>query len=481
MNNEMNHIQIKKSNELIELTSYNLPKAASIVLLYLIAQLKDDNSKFPLFDLHYDDIRQIANLDGKKRVKSKEDVFHIMNQLNTSPIRWEDERYEHQVVWLTKLRRDKKTGRFSFYFHPDLKKYLLQLKSHFTKYSLFYTFSLSPNSIKMYELMKRYQFKGSFVITIEKLKFQLALQGRYERFQDFKRRVLTPAQEELSKFTDVKFKFKVEEKINRRIHSLKFFMSENVPKQLPSEVLELMEDAPIMTSPNEQEESEQIPSEQIETNPSNISNEHTIILNELSKWGIAENKAKQYIQQYGTIHLSSTIEYVEQKAKLGKVESKAGFLIEFLQQGWKSDILENKHQQQQIKNLVFDINLLKNEIEKVLPDLLSELEQKEYEANLPLMLQLINTHRQVADSIYQDLQTTHSIFAKYYNSLEQMLMESVSFQKIVPPILRQKFPKEFEMSTRAFEKKREKILSELTQKKNKLKSLEQELISLKKA
>jgi len=114
-----------------------------------------------------------------------------------------------------------------------LQEYLIQLKEHFTRYSLSNIVYLNGNAIRLYEVLKRYQYKGECEITVEKLKFYLGIENKYTKFYEFKRWVLMPSQKEIEKYTDIRFEFRPCKKEKKKILSLKFYIFENEPKYTP--------------------------------------------------------------------------------------------------------------------------------------------------------------------------------------------------------------------------------------------------------
>ncbi len=111
-------------------------------------------------------------------------------------------------------------------FNPDLKPQLLLLKNNYTKYILKNICSLnSPNAIRIYELLKQYEYIGCRTIETIELKSMLGIQNKYKNFNDFKKYVIIPAQKELLK-TDILFEFE-EIKKGRRIDALKFNIFKN--------------------------------------------------------------------------------------------------------------------------------------------------------------------------------------------------------------------------------------------------------------
>lgn len=95
------------------------------------------------------------------------------------------------------------------YLHPELKPYILDIKQRYTKY--FFKSITGLNSIysmRLYELLKQYEFRNSRSFNLEDLRFLLNItEGKYAKYTDFKKRVLLSSQKELQEKTDITFDF----------------------------------------------------------------------------------------------------------------------------------------------------------------------------------------------------------------------------------------------------------------------------------
>ena len=223
---------IIKHNKLIE-TSYKLNSREQFFVLYLISQISQNHNEFKEYKMHYTEIERIINFDGKRRLANKSEVFALMDKLNSVPIIYEKGSIVGKSVWLQHVEHDTETDDFTFSISDKLQEYLIQLKEHFTKYSLSNIVYLNGNAIRLYEVLKRYQYKGECEITVDKLKFYLGIENKYTKFYEFKRWVLIPSQKEIEQYTDIRFEFRPCKKEKKKILSLKFYIFENEPKYTP--------------------------------------------------------------------------------------------------------------------------------------------------------------------------------------------------------------------------------------------------------
>ncbi|MEM6966177.1 MAG: replication initiation protein [Bacteroidota bacterium] len=226
---------IVKHNKLIE-TSYKMNSREQFFVLYLISKISQNDSEFREYRMHYSEIERILNFDGKRRIANKNEVFSLMDRLNSVPIVYEKGTIVGKSVWLQHMEHDTETDEFTFSLSEKLRDYLLQLKEHFTQYNISNIVYLNSNAIRLYEVLKRYQFLGECTLEVEKIKFYLGIEGKYLKFYEFKRWVLIPCQKDIEKYADIKFEFMPARKKGKSIISLKFYISENTPAYVPENV-----------------------------------------------------------------------------------------------------------------------------------------------------------------------------------------------------------------------------------------------------
>lgn len=122
-------------------------------------------------------------------------------------------------------------GTVSLCFDPKLRPYLLQLKNNFTQFELENTFKIRSNyTIRMYEICKYIlDHGGSKVFSIEELKAYIGISKKeYPHYANFKNRVITPSQAEMSELTDLSFEY-TEIKVSRKVTGLKINVQLNKP------------------------------------------------------------------------------------------------------------------------------------------------------------------------------------------------------------------------------------------------------------
>lgn len=124
--------------------------------------------------------------------------------------------------------------------------YLLQLATQageqgafYTRYGLRYVLPMRGQySTRLYEILKSYQKNNrEWFFDLEELKRVLDAQS-YDRWPDFRRRVLEPAVEEINNFTDLNVAFDTE-KEGRKIARVTFFMAGKNKEDLTKTSIEI--------------------------------------------------------------------------------------------------------------------------------------------------------------------------------------------------------------------------------------------------
>ena len=132
-----------------------------------------------------------------------------------------DDKTEVTLAWIDKVRINKYSGAVTIKIDDDMKPYLLQLQKSFTMYEIMYILAMkSQYSIRLYEILKSYEYQHKKVFDIEEFKRLLSAEN-YIRFPDFKRRVLDVAMREINDLSDINVTYEVI-KENRKFEKIEF-------------------------------------------------------------------------------------------------------------------------------------------------------------------------------------------------------------------------------------------------------------------
>ncbi|QIZ69148.1 replication initiation protein [Geobacillus subterraneus] len=213
---------VTKSNALIE-ANYKLSTLEQKIVLYLISQIHKDDDDFKMYRLP---IQEFSELLGYRGSPKYTEMREITKNLMRKVLEIREGQKLKQMSWVSYVEYDGNSGYVSLSFDPRLKPYLLQLKREFTTYRLKNVMELkSSYSIRMYELLKRWQYVGEFEIQLDELRMMVGAGDKYKEYHNFKKRVLNPAQQEISEKTDIVFSYE-EIRKKRKVVSIRFCIKE---------------------------------------------------------------------------------------------------------------------------------------------------------------------------------------------------------------------------------------------------------------
>jgi plasmid replication initiation protein len=214
---------VTKSNALI-CANYNLSSQEQKIILTLASLVQPDDKEFHEYVFKIKDFSKLLGIENRYR-----EVALLTKNLMKKVFEIKEGNSLKQMAWLCGATYKIGEGTVILKFSPDLKPYLLQLKTFYTKYKLKNVLSLkSKYSIRMYEILKCNAFKKQVIISLQELKNMLGANANYfNSFKDFKKRVLLQAQREINSITDLSFEFE-EIRTSRKITDIKFTITNSL-------------------------------------------------------------------------------------------------------------------------------------------------------------------------------------------------------------------------------------------------------------
>jgi plasmid replication initiation protein len=206
---ELRDYKVVKSNDLIQKSRFQLSLQEQKIILYLISKIKPDDEIFTEHEFKIIEFCQMCGIEiynGKNHKNVKDAIKNLADKsvwitLETGT--------ETLIRWINKARINKKSGIVKIRLDDDMKPYLLQLKERFTSYELLYTLAMkSQYSVRMYELLKSYEWRHKQTFQIEELK-RILLAENYTLFPDFKRKVLDISMREINELSDITVTYEI--------------------------------------------------------------------------------------------------------------------------------------------------------------------------------------------------------------------------------------------------------------------------------
>ena len=312
---------VAQSNDLIEARHNNpLTVREQKIILAMVSEIQPEDEDFKEYRISLKNFNEMLGLKGKtKYTEIKDIVKNLMGKTIEIPRKnngW------LLANWVSSAEYIDGEGVIELTFSPKLKPYLLQLKEY-TSYRLSNILALnSTYSIRLYELMKKWEFLGNWEYPLEELRGKLGVEeGTYPKYSNFKARVLSRAVEEVNKKTDFHISFE-EIKKGRSVVRIKFSIKNSPEKEVQ-----------ILKESNEPEQPKKSP-------------ENEDVRTRLNK--LADKKLYQFTQNYFTQlyqgalfiwgdkaenELAMIIEYVNVEKS---VQNPLGFIKSQIQLAWEA-------------------------------------------------------------------------------------------------------------------------------------------------
>lgn len=223
---------ITQSNKLIE-ARHTKPLTAreQKIILTMVSMIQPTDEDFKDYDISVKEFSEMLGLEGSTKYTEIKDITKDL-MTKSIEIPREDGGWLF-ANWISSAEYQKGEGIISLSFSPKLMPYLLQLKTAFTSYRLSNILSLrSTYSIRLYELMKKWQHLGRWEISIDDLKLKLGVsEGKYKQYGHFKSKALNLAMKEINEKTDLHITFK-ELKKGRKIERIEFSIQHLKEKEI---------------------------------------------------------------------------------------------------------------------------------------------------------------------------------------------------------------------------------------------------------
>ena len=307
---------VVKSNYLIE-ASYRLSLQEQRLILLMVSQIKPEDKGFHIYRIAVKDFNRIVGIKGEG---SYQRTKELTKKLLERSMQITKDNSILQITWLSSAEYFEGKGYVELSFDPKLKPYLLQLKEFFTRYRLQHVIRLkSSYSIKLYELLKQYENIGKRSFSLDELRKKLGLkENEYPLYANFKQKILSHVQTELSNNTDLSITL-WERKAGRKVIGIVFLISKN--KQ-----------------------------QHTEETPADIGNKKEMAERLHEYYCLSSVQAQDIIERYDEDRIMANLAYVENKQKQGAVKNIGAYTLKAIEEDYrivKSRFETDKDQERQ--------------------------------------------------------------------------------------------------------------------------------------
>jgi plasmid replication initiation protein len=211
---------VVKANDLIR-GKANWTKLEHRVFAMMVAQLRKDDDEFRPQKIYVKDLLELSDTDYGALYERLEDVCQKLVQQSIA-VRDHVDGNRRRYTAMSPVEYAQYVegeGYILAKFSESMKPFLLQLKGRFTMYRLRQFMPLrSQYSMRIYELVMMRADLKYLRISVEELREMLHCEEKYDRFIDFKRRVLEVACDEINQKTEESIGFNVERKGQTATH-----------------------------------------------------------------------------------------------------------------------------------------------------------------------------------------------------------------------------------------------------------------------
>lgn len=228
-------IEIRQHNA-ITAARYDYSACQLDLLFCLLSQLKKEDSPDIPYRINIGDVERMTG-----RQWNYQQLQEATADMGSRMFEVESEKTYKQLWMFQKVEYIKGQGCLEIVLSKFIRPYLFELKDNFTSYQLHSALKLSSKYAKrIYQLASQWKDIGETkAYTIDELKLMLKLKDphgkqpeQFEKFSQFKARVLDIAMRQINEHTDIKINYNLI-KQGRSFHSIRFYTNAQQPKQLP--------------------------------------------------------------------------------------------------------------------------------------------------------------------------------------------------------------------------------------------------------
>jgi plasmid replication initiation protein/phenylpyruvate tautomerase PptA (4-oxalocrotonate tautomerase family) len=420
-----------QSNHLIEARNKTpLTFLEKLIFAKMCAMIDPKDTDFIDYTIYIRDVIEILGItdgggayqniiDAAKKLKSRE-ITIIVKDKETGR---EEILDTNLVIGVkrAKITKDARDMYVKLSFHPDLKPYLLQLKSNFTLLDIRNFVRLhSGSTMRIYELLKQYENTNSKQreISLETLKNMLGVTDKYPMYGNFKQKILEEAQRRINESTDITFTFE-EIKDGRKVTAIRFKITKKSK----------ISTAPIMTTGDVQVLHE--PPMRDETTQNQLFDE---IYQVVKHWNITATTLLRLVDDYSPGVLRSALRLTQKNEKQGKISDNiGGFFIKAVKEGF----IDNTEKATQEREKRRDIAVIKRQYQESREQKTLVAKEALVKRQTEIAMNLINAEKELITQAIEKMQksfvgrTVHNMELSFEENLASPLFVSAFVSAVI--------------------------------------------------
>ena len=235
---------VKKSNRLVE-ARYRFSIWETRVFTKLVSMVKTGDQDFKAYRMYLKDILREFELENSN--SSYQEIRDAANTLLQKELSIVEETEQgltetrtHLIVSATTQLQNSSGNYIELSFHPKIKPHIDQLREKYTTYDVKNILNLpSTYSVRIYELLKRYEWRGECTYELTELKEMIGarevlpgskgkkeVRDIYPLYGNFHQKVIKPAKRHLEEYTDICFTYEPIKK-GRKVEKIAFTIFPN--------------------------------------------------------------------------------------------------------------------------------------------------------------------------------------------------------------------------------------------------------------
>lgn len=221
-NNVVENCLIVQSNNLVEAYyDTDLTATEHKIIRYALGKVKKSQESFPQASFSVTEFLEAGGIKGRGYHNR---IDKVADELSKKRIKIKTQKNTTWMPWLSSLVYE--NGYVHLTFNIMIKDLLfgVEERGQYTRYNYGYIGDMrSAYTIRLYELLKQYVPIGRRRLRVDTLRNMLGVGEKYQRFSNFKMRVLNQAKEELDNKKELTFDFE-EIRQGRRVVEIEFII-----------------------------------------------------------------------------------------------------------------------------------------------------------------------------------------------------------------------------------------------------------------
>jgi plasmid replication initiation protein len=145
---------------------------------------------------------------GIDKGQAYRDLKDAVNRLYNRTIKLDRNNPDAEMRWITKKIPSQTEGTVTITFDKDVIPYISELKKRFTEYRLMDVAQFTNQySVRIYELLAQYKKENERIISVDDFRYMLNLGEKYAAIKDLKKKIMTPALDEINRHSNLKVEF----------------------------------------------------------------------------------------------------------------------------------------------------------------------------------------------------------------------------------------------------------------------------------